>query len=625
MVAGYAAFQTQLKVTGSSTVTSNWDIEITNVTAGTPTGSAENAVAPSYDKLWASMEANLYDKGDAMEYDVTIENKGTLDAKLNDIITNLDNSNNEAVIITFSGYTKGEVLKAKTSKVVHVKIEYNPEYEGGETSSEVEINFDYGQNNNEENNPDSQYLLTYDYSANGGTSVELTEELIASGSNVDLSNTATKEGWTFVGWNTDKDAQIGLENYQMPASNTTLYAIYSKTLKVTYEKGENIDSIGKNEDSCNIYNNQTSCEVTLPEITATNGYVSDGWYSGENKIGNSNDKYNISSDITLTSKAVEDIIELTISTTSTTNSITVVANATSPSGIAKYEYSKDDGNSWIESTNNTYTFTGLTAGTAYDIKVRVTSNTNKTLEKGTLISLEDLVSTNTDELYTDEHGDIRYYGATPNNYVTFNNETWRIIGVIDGKIKIIRNESLVNMKWNSSSSNNWNNASLKTYLNGEYYNSIEATSKGMISEETYYLGGATSSNDTTLTASGYYNAERDSSQVYSGNPASTTQHIGLMYPSDYGYAAGSSCLSTALYSYSSSCKNSDYLFSGVYEWLQAPSASYSDSAAFLDSSGSVFAISYVTYSDAVRPVLYLNSNVKITGGDGSQGNAFKLG
>ena len=299
MVAGYAAFQTQLKVTGSSTVTSNWDIEITNVTAGTPTGSAENAVAPSFDKLWASMEANLYDKGDAMEYDITIENKGTLDAKLNDIITNLDKENNEAVIITFSGYTKGEVLKAKTSKVVHVKIEYNPEYEGGETSSEVEINFDYGQNNNETNNPDSQYLLTYDYSTNGGTSVELTEELIASGSNVDLSNTATKEGWNFVGWNTDKDAQIGLENYQMPASNTTLYAIYSKTLKVTYEKGENIDSIGKNEDSCNIYNNGTSCEVTLPEIIVNDDTATVGWYNGEDKIGNPSDKYNVTNNITL--------------------------------------------------------------------------------------------------------------------------------------------------------------------------------------------------------------------------------------------------------------------------------------------------------------------------------------
>ena len=181
------------------------------------------------------------------------------------------------------------------------------------------------------------------------------------------------------------------------------------------------------------------------------------------------------------------------------------------------------------------------------------------------------------------------------------------------------------MKWNSSSSNNWNNASLKTYLNGEYYNSIESTSKEMISEETYYLGGATSSNRETLTASGYYNAERDSSQVYSGNPASTTQHIGLMYPSDYGYAAGSSCLSTALYKYNSSCKNSDYLFSGVYEWLQAPYASNSTYAPNLYSTGSVSSINGVSTSRAVRPVLYLNSNVKITGGEGSQSNPYVLG
>ena len=319
MVAGYAAFQTQLKVSGTSKVTSNWDIEITNVTPGTPTGSAENTVAPSFEKLWASMEANLYDKGDAMEYDVTIENKGTLDAKLNDIITNLDNSNNEAVIITFSGYTKGEVLKAKTSKVIHVKIEYNPEYEGGETSSEVEINFDYGQNNNEENNPDNQYLLTYDYSTNGGTSVELTEELIASGNNVDLSNTATKEGWNFVGWNTDKDAQIGLENYQMPASNTTLYAIYSKTLKVTYEKGDSVESIGKNEDSCNIYNNGTSCEITLPEITVTDDSATVGWYEGNNKVGEPNDKYTITNDITLRAEAQFEPIIQSWSSSSTTD------------------------------------------------------------------------------------------------------------------------------------------------------------------------------------------------------------------------------------------------------------------------------------------------------------------
>ena len=239
-------------------------------------------------------------------------------------------------------------------------------------------------------------------------------------------------------------------------------------------------------------------------------------------------------------------------------------------------------------------------------------------------TITDLVNTNPDELYKDEHGDIRYYGKNPNNYVSFNNELWRIMGVIDGKIKIIRNESIGNKKWASNSSNNWNNSDLKSYLNGDYYNSIDGTYKNMISEETYYLGGATSSNYRTLTASGYYNAERDSSQVYRGNPASTKQKIGLMYPSDYGYAAGSSCLSTALDDYNDGCYNSDYLTTGVEEWLQAPSASDSPYAARLSSPSRVDYYNSVTISYAVRPVLYLNSNVQITGGDGSQSNPYTI-
>ena len=240
-------------------------------------------------------------------------------------------------------------------------------------------------------------------------------------------------------------------------------------------------------------------------------------------------------------------------------------------------------------------------------------------------TITDLLPSNPDEIYRDEHGNIRYYGATPNNYVSFNNELWRIIGVIDGKIKIIRNESIGKYAWASNDSNNWNNASLKSYLNGEYYNSIDGTYKNMISEETYYLGGVTNSNITTLTVSDYYNTERDSTQVYSGNPASTTQYIGLMYPSDYGYAAGSSCLSTPLWDYVSSCKNSDYLFSGVNEWLQAPFASHSSIASLLINTGFVNGIGFgVTYSGAVRPTITLSSEVQITGGDGSQSNPYQI-
>lgn len=374
MVVGYAAFNTKLEIKGTSKVTSNWDIRITNVTNGTPTGSAENTVAPTWDNLTASMEANLYEKGDAMEYDVTIENKGTIDAKLNDILTNLENSNSDAVIITFSGYTKGEVLKAGGSKIVHVKIEYNPEYEGGETSSEVEIDFEYTQNNNETENPDDKYLLTYDYATNGGESVELDQELLISGANIDLTNKATKEGWTFIGWNTDKDAEIGLKEYQMPKGATTLYAIYSKTINITYQVGNNIESISKLNDSCTIYNNQTSCEKTLPKIVASNGYNPDGWYNGNIKIGNSEAKYNVDNNLTLIAQVIDNIKPTTPTITNSSNgnwtkeNVTITVTSTDEgSGIDHYEWNN----------NGSWTSTSLTTSNGVGtIQFTVDNNSN---------------------------------------------------------------------------------------------------------------------------------------------------------------------------------------------------------------------------------------------------------
>ena len=243
--------------------------------------------------------------------------------------------------------------------------------------------------------------------------------------------------------------------------------------------------------------------------------------------------------------------------------------------------------------------------------------------------ITDLVETNPNELYKDEHGDIRYYGKDPNNYVSFNNELWRIIGVIDGKIKIVRNESIGGRVWASNQRNDWNSSDLKSYLNGEYYNGLKSPYKEMISKEIYYLGGPSASNNSfmTLTASEYYDTERNGI-VYSGNPVSTEQYIGLMYTSDYGYAAGSSCLSVALYDYGNSCKDSDYLFSGIDEWLQDPEVDYASTADCIFSSGYAgysMAGGVVFASKAVRPSLYLSSEIKITGGDGSDVSPFELG
>ena len=101
-----------------------------------------------------------------------------------------------------------------------------------------------------------------------------------------------------------------------------------------------------------------------------------------------------------------------------------------------------------------------------------------------------------------DDGNIRYYGADPDNYIYFNCsdysdtttcEVWRIIGIVDGKVKIIRNDSIGDYAWdNDAYTNNWSTSTLNTYLNGDYYNSLNTKNSktiGLISSATYYLGG----------------------------------------------------------------------------------------------------------------------------------------
>jgi mannan endo-1,4-beta-mannosidase len=118
--------------------------------------------------------------------------------------------------------------------------------------------------------------VTFDFAENGGTSATVTSTQVASGTAVSLAGTASKPGWVFVGWNTNKDATTGLTSYVMPASNVTLFAIYKKTLTATL-KDVNGTVPTTRTVSVTIFNKATSGTVTLPAVNTYAGWTARGW------------------------------------------------------------------------------------------------------------------------------------------------------------------------------------------------------------------------------------------------------------------------------------------------------------------------------------------------------------
>ena len=271
--------------------------------------------------------------------------------------------------------------------------------------------------------------------------------------------------------------------------------------------------------------------------------------------------------------------------------------------------------------------------------------------------INEAVNTNSSMFASDDADkNVRYIGANPNNYVYFNCsdynnqsdstcEKWRIIGVFnnvtksDGTkenlVKIIRDESIGDIAWDSNNVNDWSTATLQQNLNsGTYYTTTlkNDTTRNAIESVVWNLGGTNAYN--TSTASMFYTAERGTT-VYSGRPTTWTGKIGLMYPSDYGYAtAGGSttnratCLSTVLYNWDGSgvadCKNNDYLFKSSYvQWTLAPGSGYAYDVFSVYSSGFV-GYDYASATYGVRPALYLKSSISVGSGNGTSTSPYKL-
>ena len=316
---------------------------------------------------------------------------------------------------------------------------------------------------------------------------------------------------------------------------------------------------------------------------------------------------------------------------------------------------------WIDDTKDLYTETSNDGNhtlemkdVIYKFKVNVYTvlDSEETIITGadTLIKLTD--NKDNSGLYTITHPadntlqigtteditEYRYRGASPKNYVTFNNEVWRIIGVfktddgtgnIENRIKLIRNESIGNKYWDTSNSNNWARpATLNTELNTTYLNSLDSTSQSMIGNAKYYLGGYNDSlriqkdvmyqNERKIIGSTYYNGS---------NPNSWTGRLALMYASDYGYAASDECKQTLNNYNNTTCTNNNWLFiNNAYQWLLPQNGDYSNFVSTAVSGGGVGSDANVSSNKfAVRPVLYLKSFVQITGGKGTSTDPYVIG
>ncbi len=305
----------------------------------------------------------------------------------------------------------------------------------------------------------------------------------------------------------------------------------------------------------------------------------------------------------------------------------------------------------------------------------------------------------TTNLATDDYGNTRYIGKDPNNYVSVDGDIWRIIGTMkdvdDGtgnkedRAKLIRASSIGSYSWDTSKSNinsdlgvnEWSQADLMKLLNPGYESesvggslywnnklgtcyagprngttSCNFTSTGLkdklkslISDAVWNTGandGKTYTYNNIITSK-FYELERSSntgkicsSGKYCNDTVERTTtwtgKVGLMYPSDYGYATSggsttdrATCLNKELNNWRGSsvsdCKNNDWLFDNNFQWTLSPNAASSSALYAFRVNGSG-GVDYdgAPYDHGVRPVVYLTSNVKILGGAGTSELPFSL-
>ncbi len=144
MGVGYAAFSSQLKISGTSNITSNWSVKITDIQSKVVNGTPANASAPTHTDTTATFRTTLTRPGDTMQYDVTVSNEGDIDAKLDKIT--IPESTNPAIGFEVKGIEEGSLLEAKQTAILTVTVKYNDVTEQpSNLTADLEVTLDYSQ------------------------------------------------------------------------------------------------------------------------------------------------------------------------------------------------------------------------------------------------------------------------------------------------------------------------------------------------------------------------------------------------------------------------------------------------------------------------------------------------
>ena len=227
----------------------------------------------------------------------------------------------------------------------------------------------------------------------------------------------------------------------------------------------------------------------------------------------------------------------------------------------------------------------------------------------------------------------RYAGANPNNYVCFgsNDATcpednlYRIIGVFEGQVKLIKSTSIGNYVWNSEKVNTWNQSikpDIYTTLNETYYHGLEGQWQLLISSNDWYV------NRGNVAFDGISNSTIKEVFTNEINEVRLVENmkIGLMYASDYGYASSSENWLLNLVEYNSDSNiNNNWMFTNINEWTLTLNVVNEIYSFYIDSSGIVECRNFnVDSSLAVRPSFYLKSDVELMGGTGTVSDPYRI-